>query len=163
MSDPTFVAIVREMAERFEAITVADGYHLPLGEKVQIEGVGPVDLTDDGQPLPGNIVIAPGAASSSIGEGDDDRTVRMHVFPREAIYEREVRAIIAHPITNPDGWLTVAEQIGEDIRRAIYQNENAWMDLHVQAIGQTQLEAQRPEPGSRALMVAVTFTIRYHQ
>lgn len=164
MSDPIFVAIAKHLGDRIEAISKTSGYHLDLGQSVQIEGLGPVQLDDQGQPLPGHVVIDPGAASSSIGEGDDDRNVRIRVTPREAIYERSSRVIVSVPISasQVDDWLIIAERVGEDLRKAIYANEGAWMDLYVTRIGQTEMEAQRPAPGAKVLLVAVTFTIRYH-
>ena len=164
MTEPVFVRILKKISDRITSISVANGYHLDLGGSVQIEGLGPVDLDNDGQPLPGNVAIEPGAVSSSIGEGESDNQVRMRTVPMEAIYERNPRIIMAIPIDadKVDTWLLIAEQAGEDLRKAIYADEYEWIDLNVTRLAQSELQAQRPQAGSRVLMVAVTFTIRYH-
>jgi hypothetical protein len=164
VSTPVFINVLAELKSRITSISVANGYHLELGQSVQVEGMGPVDLDKDGQPLPGHVVIDPGTASSSTGGSESDSSVRMHTVPRESIDERNARIVLAIPVEagDVDSWILIAEQAGEDLRKAIYADEHRWLDLFVTRIAQSELRAQRPNPGSKALMVAFSLTIRYH-
>ena len=163
-----FLAISTEIKARIEGISVADGYNLDLGEAVYVNGLQPIPVVNDSDELlAGSVVIDPGEISTP----DEDGSTRSGTVVLDALLDRTVTIIVAWPIDDKDNWLTISENIGSDLRKALYKmpanisdtSVKDWRTLSLKRIGQTSQAANRPQPGSRVLHIETQFRLRYSE
>ena len=163
-----FLAIADEIKSRIEGISVADGYNLNIGDAVYVNGLQPIPVVGDSHELlAGSVVIDPG----EIVTPDEDGTTRSGTVVLDTLLDRTITIIVAWPIDDKDNWLQIAENIGEDLRSALYRmpasvsdtSVTHWSELGVRRIGQVSQSATRPRKGSRVLHIETQFRLRYSE
>jgi len=163
-----FLAIADEIKARIEAISVAGGANLDLGDAVYVNGMQPIPSADDqGNLLEGSVVVDPG----DITVPDDEGTTRAGTVVLDSLLDRTITIVTAWPCPDKSQWLILSEQIGEDIRGALYAqpvniNDSSvtdWRALGVKRINQISQSASWPQSGSRVLHVETQFRIRYSE
>lgn len=153
-----FVSIMGAWQARLQSIThTPPGGSSSLGSSVYVNGLQPIPMDNTGKPLTGSLLIDPGEASMSAEAGE----VRASTATLEAVFVRDVDVLVVWPIADKSQWLTVSEDIAAAIRGALFADQSDWRMHGVQRLRQTAQESSFPEIGAQALMVSLTFELRY--
>ena len=155
MTDPVFVRVVEQFAERIEGISQANGYNTDIGEYAQmVVGLGVADPRSH----PGGTIIIEAARELGF---DSDGAQRQGATPLEQRPSRDVVVSVAVDLEERDKWLLQAEHIAADLRKAIFHNGHDWRPLGVVRLEQSGQDSGWPEPGSSTLIVQITFRVTY--
>lgn len=157
MNETRFLEIVELAKQRLSAISTADGFNLPLGQAVYVDGLQPVPLDDHNAPLPETVLIDPGEVSMNPGSGE----IRSSTATLEAKFSREVSVIVIWPIDDKSQWLRISELIAQDVRKAMFADQFEWQQIGVAKLNQIGQESSWPEAASVVLAVKIDFQIDY--
>jgi len=152
-----FMDIMARWQSRIEAISTANGAHHDIGQSVYVNGLQPVPLDDHNAPLPSTVLIEPGEVSMSEAAGE----VRAATATLDAIFVRDVEVLVIWPMEDGSQWLQLSEEIGADVRAALFASQVEWRHDGVQRLTQTGQEVTYPESASMVLAVSLTFQLRY--